>query len=162
MKPNHKYAVEDAFHSTTNLGVSHWETLRIMAAMTHHPGALEEVRSQWEPIVQAYLSKALEKPMGIPPNDNNALKLAIEHAEDVFAKEGCTACGMQHRQLAEWLRELESITNRKTDKGQASLVCDIIGFRAGIDRVELKSANGELFTLQIEDGKLGIVRSEDQ
>ena len=86
-----------------------------MAAMTHHDGALEESRSQWEPIVQAYLSKFFET-----PGDE---------------------CAVPTGPLQ---------------------VCNIIGYRGGLDRVELKSSNGELFTLQIEDGKLGIVRSEDQ
>lgn len=36
------------------------------------------------------------------------LSSAIAHARDVAEREGCTACGAEHRQLAGWLAELES------------------------------------------------------
>lgn len=35
-----------------------------------------------------------------------ALAAAIQQAQDVAAREGCTDCGDQHRQLAAWLRRL--------------------------------------------------------
>lgn len=118
MKPNHKQAIEDAFHSSSNLALAYWEALGVMASMTHHPGALEEFRPQWEPIVQACLSKVLEDPVdegSVPTVRPNPLRM-----------------------------------------------CNIISHRGGADRLELVGENGEFFTIQIEDGKLGVVRSEDQ
>lgn len=37
---------------------------------------------------------------------NEALEDAIRHAFEVAAREGCSACGEEHRQLAVWLMEL--------------------------------------------------------
>lgn len=43
--------------------------------------------------------------------DNGGIKLseAIKHANEIADREGCTECGMQHRQLAAWLCELKEI-----------------------------------------------------
>ena len=34
---------------------------------------------------------------------------AIKHAEEQSYKLGCTECGKEHKQLAEWLKELKEI-----------------------------------------------------
>ena len=43
---------------------------------------------------------------------------AIEHCEEVAAREegrgGCRECAEEHRQLAEWLRELRALRARQT------------------------------------------------
>jgi hypothetical protein len=50
---------------------------------------------------------------------------AIEHCEEV-AKSSCSACGEDHKQLAEWLKELKR--RRQEDSGTLDvndLPCDV-------------------------------------
>lgn len=59
------------------------------------------------------------------------LEEAIKHCEEVYREKPTTACGAEHRQLAEWLTELKA--NMLT-KDEAYAVADIISIDL-IDRI---------------------------
>lgn len=44
-------------------------------------------------------------------SDNVTLDEAIKHAEEV-ANSKCNSCGAEHRQLANWLKELKDLRER--------------------------------------------------
>ena len=41
---------------------------------------------------------------------------AIQHAKEQACKLGCTECGQEHNQLAEWLEELKELRNNLITK----------------------------------------------
>lgn len=47
-------------------------------------------------------------------NNKMTIEEAIKHAEEV-ANSLCTECGEEHRQLAEWLKELKEYKKRYGD-----------------------------------------------
>ncbi len=49
-------------------------------------------------------------------NELMTIDEAIQHCKDVITKVGCNECGMQHRQLIEWLEELKSYREREVNK----------------------------------------------
>ena len=65
------------------------------------------------------------------------LEEAIKHCEEV-AKEKCDACGAEHKQLAEWLRELK--WRRNAMNWMAQNVGDIFDMKNG----GLKMAKGKI------------------
>lgn len=50
--------------------------------------------------------------------DKMTLDEAIEHAEEQSCKLGCTECGKEHKQLAEWLKELREIRKSREYEGR--------------------------------------------
>lgn len=50
--------------------------------------------------------------------DKMTLDEAIDHAEEQSCKLGCTECGKEHKQLAEWLKELREIRKSREYEGR--------------------------------------------
>lgn len=52
----------------------------------------------------------------VQEGENMTLEEAIEHCEEI-AEKMCDECGMEHRQLAEWLKELQAYRKERHETG---------------------------------------------
>ena len=76
---------------------------------------------------------------------------AIKHAEEVAEEKRCEKCGEEHRQLAEWLKELKQL--------RETLEIDCIDRAQTQTEIEM---NASRYTLSKERGGMGQVEWSDQ
>ena len=76
---------------------------------------------------------------------------AIKHAEEVAEEKRCEKCGEEHRQLAEWLKELKQL--------RETLEIDYIDRAQTQTEIEM---NASRYTLSKERGGMGQVEWSDQ
>ena len=76
---------------------------------------------------------------------------AIKHAEEVAEEKRCEKCGEEHRQLAEWLKELQQL--------RETLEIDYIDRAQTQTEIEM---NASRYTLSKERGGMGQVEWSDQ
>ena len=76
---------------------------------------------------------------------------AIKHAEEVAEEKLCEKCGEEHRQLAEWLKELKQL--------RETLEIDCIDRAQTQTEIEM---NASRYTLSKERGGMGQVEWSDQ